>query len=839
MNILERKAYINGYYSLLDLSNKQLSFNNDIAEYLRNFIKPPLRYYIPEPALISLYNISCDSKLANNPKKRFEIQNNILESYGFKPLASGTSRRTFYCVYDPQIIIKLGSDMIGRSDNLSEFILQRVLSPFCPKILDVDQTGSVMLSERVETMTEDDYKRWIKEIFAFVESYFQLGYIFEDIGLYSFKNWGVRIGFGPVLLDFPYLYQIDWNKMTCDKIDPNTHKKCGGQIGYNYEAVMSEIICHKCHVRYSAQYLAKPITGKMMENILLGRQNKMYNPHTIKVAVARGDRIEFDPNLPKTSPTVVITPQQPMNYQQQPKQPQVPQNNMRQNCVPQPMNTPPRYSPPQGFQQPPAIPFAFPDQQTMFIVQDNNRKDLEIENAKKAIELKHYQSILNNMSSAQPTEEAVYPDYFKMKNVAGVVPNLSNPFISPAYNMPQQPSIQQQNPETTVDTAKDYEYYTKDGKTYIFYPKPLKNDIIQFIKKTETNHGIEAAMFIASHLEIEYIPQAQWNSTKKSEVAVQKPFPTSPSQTPPPPQYNSSGYPTVNMMTNPTPVQTVIAPPTNPRQLNVENPNYWNGVKDNVPLTTAVISNEEHPTTGLEILAPMTPEQIEAQELKNRHEQGVMGYPGIPLVETTRAKEAIPRIKAMVEQRFGNFTLDTDAEQQAFTLSQNISRFIAEDMKYIMNDDGNGLVVTARRTVDNHNKDCFNIKVLNYGSFIFSAVLYPMQDAQQTDPAVPSSPAETKPKDDISTDELIKFFESTIKKFDSSKYNDIETVRKGLIEFLYNAAANTFKGKITVPRAMKEATAYVNQVVNVKVVNMNDTKVKMLDNPVNPIANAL
>ena len=832
MNILERKAYINGYYSLLDLFDKQPVVNNDIFEYLRSFVKPPLRYYIPEPVLITLYNISCDSKLANNPKKRFEVQNNLLEPYGFRPLASGTSRRTFYCVYDPQIIIKLGSDMIGRSDNLSEFILQRVLSPFCPKIFDVDQTGSIMLSERVETMTETDYKKWIKEIFAFVESYFQLGYIFEDIGLYSFKNWGLRLGFGPVLLDFPYLYQIDWNKMICNRIDPITHKKCGGQIGYNYESVMSEIICHKCNVRYSAQYLAKPITGKMMENILLGRKSKMLKPHTIKVVVAQGNQIVFDPNAPETvlpKPTLITNPQ--------PKQQQSPQNNMRPTYnTPLPENTPQYVT-----SQQPFTPVAPPlDQQILYVVQNNKRKDLEIENVKKDIELRHYQNILNNMNAPQPADNnAFYPSPFQ--SPIDLAANMFGASSRPNYNALPQTPVQPYKSEVTVDTAKDYEYYTKDDKKYIFYPKPLKNDIIQFIKKTEINHGIEAAMFIAKHLEIEYIPQAQWNSTKKSEVAIQKPFPTSTTQTSSSqnPVTQSPAYQTISMVNKPTPGQTVIAPPTPPMQLKVENPKYWSGVKDNIPSTNAVVSNEEHPTSGLEIVTPMTPEQIEAQDLKNRQEQGVMGYPGIPVVETTRAKEAVPRIKAMVEQRFGNFTLDNDAEQQAFTLSQNISRFIAEDMKYIMNDDGNGLVVTAKRTVDTHNNDCFDIKVLNYGSFIFSTVLYPKQEVQQTNSAVSTSNLETQLKDAVSTEELITFFEDAIKKFDSSRYHDTETVKKGLIEFLYNAAANTFKGKLTVPRAMKEATAYVNQVVQVEVVNTNDVPIAISEKPVNPIVNAL
>ena len=33
-----------------------------------------------------------------------------------------------------------------------------------------------------------------------------------DIGTNFFMNWGIRPGFGPVLLDYPYVYELDGNK---------------------------------------------------------------------------------------------------------------------------------------------------------------------------------------------------------------------------------------------------------------------------------------------------------------------------------------------------------------------------------------------------------------------------------------------------------------------------------------------------------------------------------------------------------------------------------------------------------------------------------------------------
>jgi hypothetical protein len=279
------------------------------------------------------------------------------------------------------------------------------------------------------------------------------------------------------------------------------------------------------------------------------------------------------------------------------------------------------------------------------------------------------------------------------------------------------------------------------------------------------------------------------------------------------------------MMTRPTPVQTVIAPRTAPTQLKVEDPNHWNSIMNNIqPTSNTPIKTEEHPTTGLEIVQPMTPEEIEAQELKNRGETGMMGYAGIPMVDTMKAKEALPKIKTIVEQKFNGFQLSHDADLQEFQLAQDITRFIAEDIQRLMHDDGKGLLVTAKRAMDTHNNDCFVVRVLNYGSVLFYSTIYPAPkkveapvQPQPNFPSVQEQIQQQQPPEDVmhvSIDELSKFFESVIQKFDTSKYNSAENAKKGLITFLCTAAANTFKGQITVPRAMKEATAYVNQAVN-------------------------
>ena len=70
-------------------------------------------------------------------------------------------------------------------------------------------------------MTEKDFKiTWASEIFDLTLSILNKGYIMEDIGGNFYKNWGVRIGFGPVILDYPYIYEVNWSNLKCTFIDP-------------------------------------------------------------------------------------------------------------------------------------------------------------------------------------------------------------------------------------------------------------------------------------------------------------------------------------------------------------------------------------------------------------------------------------------------------------------------------------------------------------------------------------------------------------------------------------------------------------------------------------------
>ena len=291
MNVKERK----GILARLETINRLTSYNESLKFTISDWnkmSKPPLISYVPTNVIEQVRQVVDSVRLMNLPSKKYKMVNEILSPLGIKPLASGTNRRTFYVEYDPSVVIKIASDRVGKRDNLSEFRLQEVVKPFCTKTFDVTPDGVMSLVERVETMTSYQFKYvYTGDIFDFIMLILDRGYIMEDIGGNFHKNWGLRVGFGPVILDYPYVFEVDYTKLRCSFVDPITKEKCDGYLDYDYSKGMSEIVCTKCGTRYSARSLAIEYNKESIINTRK-RDNEMplFN-NTMKVFIKRGDKI--------------------------------------------------------------------------------------------------------------------------------------------------------------------------------------------------------------------------------------------------------------------------------------------------------------------------------------------------------------------------------------------------------------------------------------------------------------------------------------------------------------------------------------------------------------------
>lgn len=90
-----------------------------------------------------------------------------------------------------------------------------------------------------------------------------------------------RIGFGPVLLDFPYVYQLDGDKLMCTRTIPElNNQRCTGLI--DYDIGFNNLVCNECGRKYNALDLEKE--GSDIEIIKGGNVN-------MKVIIRKGNQI--------------------------------------------------------------------------------------------------------------------------------------------------------------------------------------------------------------------------------------------------------------------------------------------------------------------------------------------------------------------------------------------------------------------------------------------------------------------------------------------------------------------------------------------------------------------
>lgn len=215
----------------------------------------PLLTYLNPSAIFQLNKIATSVKYQSRPKQKYKMMDQILNPYGFRRITSGTNRAIYKHLDDQRIVLKVALDAVGIRDNPAEYYNQNFLKPFVTKCFSVSPCGTVGIFERVQPiMKKEEFLSVSDDIFALINK--MIGkYILDDIGTNFFMNYGLREGFGPVLLDFPYMYELDGRKLHCGNRDPFTGKVCNGDI--DYDDGFNNLICTKCGKIYLATELEK------------------------------------------------------------------------------------------------------------------------------------------------------------------------------------------------------------------------------------------------------------------------------------------------------------------------------------------------------------------------------------------------------------------------------------------------------------------------------------------------------------------------------------------------------------------------------------------------------
>lgn len=239
----------------------------DVLEMMYSKGKSPLEFHFenlrarPLLSLLTVYDIeslrriATSIKLSSKPEEKYKMIDQIMRPRGFKFMSSGTNRVVYKYLDDNTIVVKIAIDKVGMKDNPAEYRNQYLLEPFVTKVFEVSPCGTVGLFERVNPITSRE------EYLSIADSVYELlttitgKYVLNDIGTMYFQNIGIRTGFGVVLLDFPYCYELDNKKLYCNKVDLATGIVCGGEI--DYDSGFNKLICTKCGKEYYAKQLEK------------------------------------------------------------------------------------------------------------------------------------------------------------------------------------------------------------------------------------------------------------------------------------------------------------------------------------------------------------------------------------------------------------------------------------------------------------------------------------------------------------------------------------------------------------------------------------------------------
>ncbi len=203
--------------------------------------------------IMDIHTIIHSVRYMGNAEKRVNNIDSIMRKRNFRKLHAGTNRTVYLFLDDASFVAKVPIDKNGETDNLAENENQYLIKPYCTKMFQTTQTGSVSFSERVQPITSlEEFLSVADDIFNLLVYKILGDYVIDDAGASRFMNYGLRNGFGPVLLDYPKVFKLDGNKLKCRSMISG--HICNGDI--DFDDTFDFIRCKVCGALYPARDLA-------------------------------------------------------------------------------------------------------------------------------------------------------------------------------------------------------------------------------------------------------------------------------------------------------------------------------------------------------------------------------------------------------------------------------------------------------------------------------------------------------------------------------------------------------------------------------------------------------
>ncbi len=226
---------------------------------------PPIMSLFTPMDIEELKRIATSVRYAGNISRKYDMIDAVMRKRGFRRAHCGTNRVVYHFLEDARFVAKVAVDSVGMADSPAEYRNQAFFQPFCCRIFEVDPSGVIAFIERVNPISSlEEFISVKDDIFNMMITKIIGKYIVDDLGTKAFMNFGIRMNsngtaFGPVIIDFPYAYELDGAKLKCAHKVPNKYtgrlEECGGDIDYG--PGFNKLYCNKCGREYRAIDLAK------------------------------------------------------------------------------------------------------------------------------------------------------------------------------------------------------------------------------------------------------------------------------------------------------------------------------------------------------------------------------------------------------------------------------------------------------------------------------------------------------------------------------------------------------------------------------------------------------
>lgn len=210
--------------------------------------------YFPMELYIEITKVTMMTDADNNEKG--SIIKDLLANFNvpYTSLGSGTNRMA---VLIEGYAVKIALDKDGMIDNRREMLYSKNLQPYVVKVYECVPTGLIAVTEYVSIFTLDDfhtYQNTMRNILGKISTQFLIG----DVGVTgkNYVNWGVRDDGTICILDFAYIYAVQYKLFVCS---------CSDDALLKYDNDYVNMRCPRCGRKYTFGEIRKKVTKAKQE----------------------------------------------------------------------------------------------------------------------------------------------------------------------------------------------------------------------------------------------------------------------------------------------------------------------------------------------------------------------------------------------------------------------------------------------------------------------------------------------------------------------------------------------------------------------------------------------